>query len=100
MKPVVLHSQAIEELDSAISYYEIQKAGLGLEFLSEMEQAISRIQQHPNLGTAYKISGLRRYVIQRFPFLIFYAERETFIWIVAIAHSKRRPDYWRRRQIE
>ncbi len=33
-------------------------------------------------------------------YLIFYTEFEEFIWIVAIAHSKRTPDYWRRRQIE
>jgi toxin ParE1/3/4 len=52
------------------------------------------------MGSLYKIMGLRRYVIQRFPYIIFYADLEEFIWIVAIAHGKRRPDYWRRRQIE
>lgn len=100
MKPVIVHSEAIEELDGAISYYEDQKVGLGLDFLAEVEQALDKIQQNPNLGAVYKATGLRRYVIQRFPFLIFYAELEEFIWVVAIAHGKRRPDYWRRRQIE
>lgn len=100
MKPVIIHSRAREELDSAIAYYEEQKVGLGLNFLSELEQALGKIQQNPNLGEAYKVSGLRRYVMQRFPFLIFYAEFEEFIWVVAIAHAKRRPDYWRRRQLE
>ncbi len=71
MKPIVIHREAIEELDSAIAYYETQKVGLGLDLLTEVEQAISKIQQNSNLGTVYKISGLRRYVIQRFPFLIF-----------------------------
>ncbi|PSB29549.1 type II toxin-antitoxin system RelE/ParE family toxin [Stenomitos frigidus] len=99
MKPVVIHSEAIAELDGAISYYEAQNAGLGLDFLSEVEQALDKIQRNPNLGV-YKASGLRRYVIRRFPFLIFYAELETLIWIVAIAHGKRRPNYWKRRQIE
>lgn len=100
MKPVIIHSEAREELGSAISYYQEQKAGLGLDFLSEVEQALGKIQRNPNLGESYKVSGLRRYVIQRFPFLIFYAEFEEFIWVVAIAHGKRKPDYWRRRQIE
>lgn len=100
MKPVIIHREAIEELDGAISYYEEQKAGLGLDFLSEVEQALGKIQQNPNLGGVYKVAGLRRYVIQGFPFLIFYAEFEEFIWVVAIAHGKRRPDYWRRRQRE
>lgn len=100
MKPVIIHSEAIEELDEAVAYYEDQKAGLGLDFLMEVEQALGKIQQNPNLGSVYKVTGLRRYVIQRFPFLVFYAELEECIWVVAIAHGKRRPDYWRRRQIE
>jgi toxin ParE1/3/4 len=100
VKPVIIHSGAIAELDSAISHYENQKIGLGLDFLAEVEQAIGKIQQNPNLGAAYKVTELRRYVIQRFPFLIFYTEFEEFVWVVAIAHGKRRPDYWKRRQVE
>jgi toxin ParE1/3/4 len=100
VKPLIIHSEAITELDSAIAYYEKRKVGLGLDFLSEVEQYLGKIQQNPNLGALYKASGLRRYVMQRFPFLIFYTEFEEFIWVVAIAHGKRRPDYWRRRQIE
>jgi toxin ParE1/3/4 len=100
VKPVVIHSEAIEELDSAVVYYEEQKLGLGLDFLHEVEQALGKIQQNPNLGVEYKVPELRRYVIQRFPFLIFYTELEEFIWVVAIAHGKRRPDYWRRRKID
>lgn len=100
MKPVIIHSEAIKELDGAISYYEDQKVGLGLDFLAEVEQALGKIQQNPNLGAVYKVTELRRYIIQRFPFLIFYVELEEFIWVVAIAHGKRRPDYWRQRQIE
>lgn len=37
MKPVIIHSEAIEELDAAVAYYEDQKAGLGLDFLVEYE---------------------------------------------------------------
>jgi toxin ParE1/3/4 len=36
----------------------------------------------------------------KFPFLIFYAELEKYIWVVAIAHGKRKPDYWQKRKIE
>lgn len=100
MKPIIIHSEARAELDGAIAYYEEQKTGLGLDFLSEVERTVSKIQQNPNLGASYKTTGLRRYVMQRFPFLIFYREFEEIIWIVAIAHSNRRPNYWRQRQIE
>lgn len=100
MKPVIIHSEAIAELDGAISYYDDQNVGLGLDFLAEVEHAINNIQQNPKLGAVYDVPGLRRYVMQRFPFLIFYAELEAVIWIVAIAHGKRRPNYWRQRRIE
>jgi toxin ParE1/3/4 len=100
VKPVIIHSEAIEELDGAISYYEDRKLGLGIDFLAEVEGTIGKIQQNPNLGVAYKVPRLRRYALARFPFLIFYAELEEFIWVVAIAHGKRRPNYWRKRQIE
>jgi toxin ParE1/3/4 len=73
---------------------------LGLDLLSELEKVIGKIQQNPNLGTPYKIEGVRRYAIQRFPYLIFYSELEDVIWIISIAHGKRKPDYWKNRQIE
>jgi toxin ParE1/3/4 len=100
VKSIVIHSEAIAELDQAIGYYEAQKIGLGLDFLAEIEQATHKIQQNPNLGAIYKNLVVRRCVIKRFPFLVFYAELPDIIWIVAIAHGKRKPDYWKTRQFE
>lgn len=97
MKSLIIHSEARGELDSAIAYYEDQKVGLGLDLLSEVEQALGKIQKNPKVGALYKTVSLRRYILQRFPFLIFYTEFEDFIWVVAIAHGKRRPGYWKRR---
>jgi toxin ParE1/3/4 len=100
VKFVVIHTDARKELDAAIAYYEAQKVGLGLDLLSEVEKTILKIQQNPNLGTPYKIEEIRRYTIQRFPYLIFYTELEEVIWVIAIAHSKRKPNYWKQRNIE
>jgi toxin ParE1/3/4 len=99
--------RSYQEFDSAIAYYEDQKIGLGLDLLSQVEEALEKIQQNPNLGTQHTILGVRRYVIQGFPYLIFSGELEEFIWVIAIAslaagiaHGKRRPNYWKKRQIE
>lgn len=100
MKPITIHSEAIAELDAAVAYYEAQQEGLGLVFLTAVEQAIGKIRQNPNSGSPYKTQRLRCFVMRRFPFLIFYAELEACIWIVAIAHSKRKPNYWKKRQME
>jgi toxin ParE1/3/4 len=99
MKPVIFHRKAIAELDHAVAYYENQRKGLGIDFLTKIDQSVNKIQQNPNLGAIYKQTELRRYIVQPFPFLIFYGDFEDFIWIVAIAHAKRRPDYWINRQI-
>ena len=93
--------RASKELDAAIAYYEAQQLGLGLDLLSEVEKVVLKIQQNPNLGTPYRIEEIRRYIIHRFPYLIFYTELEEVIWVIAIclqqrfaiAHSKRKPNY-------
>jgi toxin ParE1/3/4 len=100
VKPVIIHSQARAEVDEAIAFYEHQKAGLGLDLQTAIERAIGRIQQNPQLGAPYKATEFRHYVVRRFPYIIFYAELGEAIWIVAVAHGRRRPEYWRRRRME
>ena len=100
MKFIIIHTEARKELDSAMAYYEAQKVGLGLDLLSEVEKVLLKIQENPNLGTLHKIKGIRRYTIQRFPYLIFYTELDEVIWVIAIAHGRRKPNYWKQRNIE
>jgi toxin ParE1/3/4 len=100
MKPIIIHDKAKQELDQSIGYYEQQKRGLGLDFLSEVENALEKIKINPNIGLPYKIKEIRRYVMRRFPYSIFYTEFAGFIWIVAIAHAKRKPDYWKKRKLD
>jgi toxin ParE1/3/4 len=99
LKPIIIHHKARAELDAAIAYYEQQQAGLGLALQSAIAHAIESIQQHPQIGPPHKTTECRYYVVQRFPYIVFYTELEEVIWVVAIAHGKRRPDYWRRRRI-
>jgi len=98
VKPVRVHPQAKAEWDHAIAYYESQIAGLGLEFHTKVEQAIPKIQQAPQTWPPHGVAPFRKYLLERFPYLIFYLERDQDIWIVAVAHAKRRPDYWKKRK--
>lgn len=100
MKPVIIHSLAREELDESIAFYEQRKTGLGMDLLRAVERALRRIQENPNIGAPYKATEFRYYVVQGFPFIIFYGDLTEALWIVAVAHAKRRPDYWRRRRFE
>lgn len=100
MKPVVIHTKAKAELDAAIGYYEKRKPGLGVDLRLEVEKAVSKVQQNPNIRSPYKATAFRYWVLRRFPYVIYYRELDDCIWVVAIAHGKRRPDYWYRRKPE
>jgi toxin ParE1/3/4 len=94
VKPAIFHPEAQAELDAAVAWYEAQRPGLGLDFQAEVEAAVSMIQKQPQLFPLYKNSRLRKRVLQRFPYNIFYLEMDSAIWIAAVAHHKRKPDYW------
>jgi toxin ParE1/3/4 len=100
VKPVTFHSEASEEMQGAALYYEERQPGLGHALLDEIENARERIQTYPGIGAVHSSAGLRRYVLQRFPYAVFYLELPDVIWIAAVAHTSRRPGYWRHRRPE
>ena len=86
-------SIAERELDGAFQWYERQVSGLGYEFLEEIERSIHRITIYPLSGVEIK-HGVRRVLVNRFPFChIFCAEKDAIV-IAAVAHQHREPDYW------
>lgn len=100
MKPVIFHREAEAEIRAAIAYYDEQREGLGSEFQDEVEKAADRIARMPGAFSPYGDEGLRKHVIPRFPYSIFYLELEEFIWVAAVAHQRRRPKYWAKRTPE
>ena len=88
---------AREDLNKAAAFYEASVPGLGDAFLDDVERAIDDIRENPRIGAPIG-RAFRRAVLRRFPFTIVYAERGDEIVIVAIAHDRRRPGYWRGRQ--
>ena len=95
MTRILFHRAAKSELIDAVAYYETQSAGLGDEFLREVEEALQSIARNPRIGSLYKTTGLRHVRVRRFPYVVFYLNSQTTqtLWIVAVAHGKRRPDY-------
>ncbi len=89
MKQIIIHEKAEEELWHSVEYYEDKVAGLGLDFEKE-------IQRHHNINTESKY-GARRYLLHRFPYFIYCDEYEDYIWIIAFAHTSRKPYYWKNR---
>ena len=67
-----------------------------LDFITETERAMDTIAADPTLW-AIRFENFRRFLLQRFPFEIWYEDHPEFIRILAIAHQRRRPFYWNRR---
>lgn len=89
---------AREEFAAAVRWYEEQRPGLGGEFFDAVGHATSLIQTQPEIGTPSKDHRTRRVLVQRFPYQVVYRLTADEIIIVAIAHLKRRPGYWRKRK--
>ena len=96
MGQIIAHSEAIAELRQAVRYYEEKSPGLGRRFFDEVNEFIRRIVDHPTRFNE-RIAGVRRANLKRFPFHIHYLLETDVIAIVAIAHDKRRPFYWKAR---
>jgi plasmid stabilization system protein ParE len=95
---VKLHPHARAELRAARNWYHERSPLSAFAFAQTVQNAISRIKDAPN---TYPLAdhGTHKFVLQRFPFNIFYLTRETEIVIVAVAHQKRRPGYWSSREM-
>ena len=85
--------EAEVELWEAVEYYESRSPGLGLDFHAEIETAVDAISQSPDRWPA-RDDGTRRYLTHRFPYVVVYVRLPDHIWIIAVAHCKRRPQYW------
>lgn len=90
------HPLAEEDLVQAASFYEEQQEDLGEELLTEVDRGIAHLNDFPRAGTPVG-GGLRRYVINRFPYSLLYALEHSDLVIIAVAHHRRDPEYWKER---
>jgi len=94
---VEFHSAAEQELGAAAAYYEGLQDGLGQGLLDEVEDVCALVSEYPSIGR--NVDQLHRSVpLRRFPFVVFYRVRETRVQVVAVAHKRKRPGYWRSRE--
>jgi len=90
------HPAARAELLATVAYYERQLPGLGERFLVEAEGRAERLLEHPE-GAPVVRADLRRAALTQFPYGLIYRTVADELWIIAVAHRRRRPGYWRAR---
>ncbi|RPJ29094.1 MAG: type II toxin-antitoxin system RelE/ParE family toxin [Planctomycetaceae bacterium] len=94
---LVIHEAAEVEINEAADFYDMQSSGLGTAFIGEIERTIRSISEFPEAAPLVQ-GRVRKRSIAKFPYSLVYSIRPDEIRILAVAHHKRRPFYWRGRR--
>lgn len=95
-KVVKFHPDAAEEAEAARNWYEERSIVASRAFISELRHAVDQIAQPPEMWPTFELDT-RPYVFPKFPFNLIYSLVGNEIQIIAVAHSKRKPGYWKNR---
>lgn len=90
---ILFSPEAKVEFDDAERYYERQIPGLGARFRTEVRDTLTRLQHWP-LAAPVEQGDIRRLLLIRFPYKLLYTVEPECIYITAVAHQHRAPDYW------
>lgn len=94
---LLFRAQALSDIDDAYRWYESQRAGLGVSFIAAIEQASIAIEHNP-LQYVRVRGEIRRAILQRFPYSIFYIARANALSVIAVLHQARHPSRWQYRK--
>ncbi|BAU57811.1 type II toxin-antitoxin system RelE/ParE family toxin [Halorhodospira halochloris] len=90
------HPEAEAEFIESAANYESEVPGLGRRFGRAVYEALDLMMENPKMGSP--LDGvLRSFVVGNFPYSIIYAPYEDYLFVLAVAHSSRKPGYWRKR---
>ena len=99
-KPVIPRERAERDIDEAITHY-LAEAGepTALAFIDALQRAYRLIAQQPAIGSpryAYEIGidGLRVWPLRKYPYLVFYVERDTQLDVWRVLHAQRDIPAW------
>lgn len=96
---MILHEAARFELEAAVDWYEQQREGLGLELADAVNATLSWIARAPRSFPRHLHDPrIHKARVGRFPYTVFFVVRSTgAAHVIAVAHAKRKPDYWAKR---
>jgi plasmid stabilization system protein ParE len=96
---LIYHPHARAELVHTANYYENRLPGLGTQLRDEADRTAAKILKAPRQWRIIE-SDIRRALMRRFPFALYYRIFPDHVQILAVRHHKRHPDYWRYRLSE
>jgi plasmid stabilization system protein ParE len=96
-RPLLITPEAEADLAEAKAWYDGQREGLGEQLLLCVEEALDRIRRMPE-AAAEVYPGVRRVVIRRFPYGVYYRIDPDQVAVLAVYHSRRDPRGWQARR--
>jgi plasmid stabilization system protein ParE len=96
-RTLAIHEVAEVEINEAADFYDLEGPGLGLAFIDEIQRALQRIVEFPDAAPLIR-GPVRKRIVSKFPYSLIYSVGANQIRILAVAHHKRRPFYWRGRR--
>ena len=92
----ILRPRAERDIQSTFEWYESQRSGLGDEFLASLREKLETVRSFPEaFPVLYR--NVRRAVVSRFPYVVFYLVQPTRVAVLAVVHQSRNPANWPRR---
>lgn len=97
MAEVRFHPEAQDEYEDALAWYRVRSHQAADRFEAEVERVVVLIAAAPAMFPPY--DGVHRFaMLRRFPYSLVYRVAPDGVDVIAVAHSRRRPGYWRRRR--
>jgi plasmid stabilization system protein ParE len=94
---LVAEPAADRDVEAAFAWYENECTGLGIDFLAELRVAYARIVEGP-LKYRDQRSGVRRALLRRFPYAVYFSLEGNAIVVLAVLHAHRDPAAWQTRR--
>jgi plasmid stabilization system protein ParE len=88
-----------QEIDAIYEWHENEREGLGLEFLDELERVLDRLSEQPLVHRKIR-NEVRRALLKKFPYSIYYRVPPTRVEVIAVLYSRRDPAIWQARADE
>ena len=88
--------KAQNDIRDAARWYEDREAGLGLRFLREVRNSLGVVSSNPLMFPVIE-EGVRRALLQKFPYAIYFETEAEALAVIAVLHQNRRPGTWRSR---
>jgi len=93
---ISIQPDAVADIAEAASWYECQRPDLGIEFIFEIDAAVDRAAESPEIYEELDL-GIRRALLRRFPYAVYFLFESGVVDVIALLHQHQSPSIWQSR---